>query len=293
MSAPSSSSLVWIRPRPWFAWVKTHPGIMTLIGLLVLGAVMGWYHQYIPASFQISLWAILLILFAFFMRFRWMSLFGPVFVYDLVRSTRRSHFAALRSFYAGAMLVVLFLAYSSVVRTPARTLWESLWQPGTVPVKSLAQFGEAFFYSFVAVQFVAVLLFTPICAAGAITEEKERRTLEFVLASDLTAREVVLGKLAARLAYLVLFLLTGLPILCLLQFVGGVSPNLVIASFLMTAASMTSLACLSVAISVFSNRTRGAVFFTYIGIVLYVLASSYCCALPIPWLTAGNFLIAV
>ena len=78
-----------------------------------------------------------------------------------------------------------------MVRTQARTLWESLWQPGTVPVKSLAQFGEAFFYSFVAVQFVAVLLFTPICAAGAITEEKERRTLEFVLASVQTAEQII------------------------------------------------------------------------------------------------------
>ncbi|HEV3447504.1 MAG TPA: ABC transporter permease [Gemmataceae bacterium] len=293
MSGSSYSVLVRYLPRPSLAWLKTHPGLMTVLALVLFAGVLGWYHQHIPFSLQITVWAMLLVVFAFTMRFRWMALFGPVFVYDLVRSTRRSHFAALRGFYAGAMLIVLFLAYSSVVQTPARTLWDTLWQPGTVPVKSLARFGEAFFYSFVAVQFIAMLLFTPICAAGAITEEKERRTLEFVLITDLSDREVVLGKLAARLAYLVLFLLTGLPILCLLQFVGGVSPNLVIASFLMTGVSMISLASLSVAISVFSNKTRGAVFFAYVAVVIYLLCSSCCCAMPVPWLTAGNFVIAV
>jgi len=47
----------------------------------------------------------------------------------------------------------------------------------------------------------------------AIAEEKERKTLDFLLASDLRSREIVLGKLASRLAYLTLVLLTGLPLL--------------------------------------------------------------------------------
>src|SRR5262249_9222706 len=50
---------------------------------------------------------------------------------------------------------------------------------------------------------------------------------------------------------------------------------------------------LSVAVSVLATRTRGAVFLTYLLAASYLLMSSCCCALPLDWLTAGNFFIAV
>src|SRR5260370_1408916 len=108
-----------------------------------------------------------------------------------------------------------------------------LWTSGSISHKQIGAVGSGFFYTFTAVQLVAVFLLTPLCAAGAITEEKEKRTLDFVLSTDLRDREIVWGKLASRMAYLVLFVLTGLPILSAIQFLGGVDPNLVLAGFFM------------------------------------------------------------
>jgi ABC-type transport system involved in multi-copper enzyme maturation permease subunit len=222
----------------------------------------------------------------------WNSLFGPVFFYDLVRSARRSNFALLRSTYAAALLAMLYLVYSTTVHTQATSFWDVLWSPGHVAINSIARFGEGFFLVFVGVQFAAVILLTPLCAAGAITEEKERRTIDYVLATDLGDGEVVVGKLTSRLSYLVLFLLTGLPVLSVLELLGGVDPNLVLSSFVMTAMTMLSLASLSVACSVLCNKTRGAVFLTYLFFGCYLLLSSCCGALPLPWLTAGNLAVA-
>ena len=77
--------------------------------------------------------------------------------------------------------------------------------------------------------------------AGSIAEEKDRKTLEFLLATDLRNREIILSKLGARLANLLLFILTGLPILSILQFLGGVDPNLVLAGFAATFLTMAGL----------------------------------------------------
>src|SRR2546427_357840 len=81
-----------------------------------------------------------------------------------------------------------------------------------------------------------------VCAAGAIAEEKDRRTLDYLLASDLSNAEIVFGKLLSRLAYLALIMLTGLPFLSLLQLLGGVDPSLVVVGLVVTLMTMLSLA---------------------------------------------------
>ncbi len=54
-----------------------------------------------------------------------------------------------------------------------------------------------FFEAFMMVQIVAVSILTPAFVAGAIAEEKDRKTLEFLLATDLRNREIVLSKFGA------------------------------------------------------------------------------------------------
>ena len=83
----------------------------------------------------------------------------------------------------------------------------------TIERNKVSQFAEEFFFVFISLQFIAAVLFTPALTAGAIAEEKQRKTLEYLLATDLGNHEIVLGKLVSRLGYLTLFLLTGLPML--------------------------------------------------------------------------------
>jgi ABC-type transport system involved in multi-copper enzyme maturation permease subunit len=242
---------------------------------------------------QIISWVLFLVLAAGLLRPAWGRLFGPVFLFDLVRSTRRSNFALLRSGYAAAILLVLFAVYSVYVESRAGSLWETLWSPSSVPFRQITRFSETFFYTFAGVQFAAIVLLTPVCTAGAIAEEKELRTLEFLLATDLGDREIVLGKLASRLGYLALFILTGLPILSSLQFLGGIDPRLVLADFAATSATLLSLTGLSMASSVYAGRTRGAVFLAYLWIAGYFVASSCCFAPVARWTSGGSIIIAV
>ena len=227
-----------------------------------------------------------------------LKLLGPVLFYDLVRQARRGRTFVLRGAYALALLVVLFLVYSEFVHR--RDLWDSLFHPVEVGIQELAEFGARFFWTFLAVQFATVFLLTPAFTATAITEEKERKTLEYLFATDLVNREIVLGKLASRLLTLFVLLLGGLPILSFMQLVGGVDPNLVLVGFAAIAVSMLSLGSLGILNSVVATRPRGAVISTYVQAGAYLLFSSCCgpAALstgagnPVGWPAAGNIFVA-
>jgi ABC-type transport system involved in multi-copper enzyme maturation permease subunit len=155
-------------------------------------------------------------------------------------------------------------------------------------IDTAAQFAGTIFEVFVSVQFILVTLLTPIYTASAIADEKERRTLEFLLATDLRNREIVLSKLLARFLNLVMLILAGLPILALLQFLGGVDPDLVLASYAATLATVASIAALGTLFSVVLRRGRDAILMTYLCIFGYFVGWGFHFAIPPEWLTSPS-----
>jgi ABC-type transport system involved in multi-copper enzyme maturation permease subunit len=172
------------------------------------------------------------------------------------------------------------------------------------PEQQAGRFAQNYFETFMVVQILAVMLLTPAYVAGSVADEKVKKTLEFLLATDLRNREIVLSKLLSRLANLTLFVLTGLPILSLIMFLGGVDPNLVLAGFAVTALTMAGLGGLSILNSVSFKRPRDAVTMTYMALVAYYalsfLAATYRSSLSAPPLNdiveafnAGNIFLSL
>lgn len=193
---------------------------------------------------------------------------GPVLVYDVLRSARRGRFILVRWLYAIGLLLLLLWVYA-IWRT------ESFYyrQQAQNEFRQLARLAEQYFIAFSITQFCAVALLTPAYVAGAIAEEKEKKTLEFLLATDLENREIIFGKLVSRLGNLALFILTGLPVLSLIQFFGGIDPGLLLASFAATAITAVSLAGLSILNSVLRRRARDAIILTYLAAIGYLAAT--------------------
>ncbi|HKD51488.1 MAG TPA: ABC transporter permease subunit [Candidatus Acidoferrum sp.] len=87
-----------------------------------------------------------------------------------------------------------------------------------------ADIGLAIFFTVVFTQIIALLLMAPVFSAGSITIEKEQRTLTGLLTSLLSVTQIWWGKFVAALLYLLLLLLSALPILALSFAFGGVEP---------------------------------------------------------------------
>ena len=62
----------------------------------------------------------------------------------------------------------------------------------------MAEVGERLFVAVVGTQLTLVLLAAPAATAGAICLDRSRGTLTHLLVTDLSDREIVLGKLAAQ-----------------------------------------------------------------------------------------------
>src|SRR4051812_33532613 len=123
-----------------------------------------------------------------------------VFLFDLIRTTRRGRPILIRSIFG----FMLLLALVSVFGLAA-----------DVPLSESARLAQRCAEIFLFMQLAAVMVLTPTYAAGAITDERQRRTLDDLLVSDLTSREIVLGKLAARGLHVLAVMFVGLPVLSL------------------------------------------------------------------------------
>jgi ABC-type transport system involved in multi-copper enzyme maturation permease subunit len=250
--------------RRWLRWPGSAASreIAALVVLLAgVGVLMAFSVELSPGS-AAALGAVLLLAIAVILRRiirRLAAVFGPVLLYDLVRTARRGQLAAHRCLYAGFLVSIIFLIFW--IQYPNLS---ELIAGLSVSVNEKARFGLVIFTTFMAVQMTMVFLVAPAYCAGAIAQEKERRTLELFLTTELTDREIVLGLLGARLGNLFLLVLTGLPILSLFEFLGGVDPNLVIGAFVATLTTMASVASLSILMSVHARSTLTAIFFTYL-----------------------------
>jgi ABC-type transport system involved in multi-copper enzyme maturation permease subunit len=184
---------------------------------------------------------------------------GPVFLHELRTVARRRRFYALRLGF-GLFLFYLIVAYSRPYGIYTRPWTED----GEYSHRELAIIGTQLFASVVWLQAIAVLLLTPALVAGAIGEDRERKILSYLLASPLSASEIVLGKLAARLVNLSMLVAVGLPIVSIALFLGGVEPLSVWLCFTATLSMLFFLAAISIFVSTFSSRPRDAILLTYL-----------------------------
>jgi ABC-type transport system involved in multi-copper enzyme maturation permease subunit len=180
---------------------------------------------------------------------------GPVFAREIVGTARKGRSYALRSVYSLALLAVLIASYHKAFGTDL--------VPRSLSDTQITTFTHELFWHLVLVQGIVVVVLTPALVAGAIAGEVQRKTLGDLLTSDLSAVEIVLGKLAARLIHLGSLLAAGLPILLLTGLLGGLDPRLVLASVAATLSTAFFLGGLAILGSIQTRSVRGAMNFVF------------------------------
>lgn len=258
------SLLAWFRRKSGEVNVsrrRLEPGI--LLATALLAGTLWWFNDRLTLAWKATLWALPALVFCAYLV--WCTFAGPIFTSDLFRGFRRGRSILVRCAYIIVLTLLLISVYWH---------WARQYEDRAIPVKDMPDFAEAIFAIFMAGQFVLVMLLTPALVAGAVAEEKERRTLDFLLATDLRGHEIVLGKLAARLTTLCLFLLAGFPILCLIALLGGIDPGLLLAGFAVTGITLCSLASLSILCSVHARSARSAILWTYLAALVFLALPS-------------------
>ncbi|MDA1163585.1 MAG: ABC transporter permease [Planctomycetota bacterium] len=139
---------------------------------------------------------------------------GPIFRREVLTLPRQFRHYLIRSGYIGLLFVLLW--------TAGQVTFGFQDVRGT---SAMAGFGEQVFRILGFVQLSLVLFFSLLFTAGNIAQEKDRQTLILLLMTDLSNREIVLGKLFASVLQVGTLILVSAPVFFFLQLLGGITPH--------------------------------------------------------------------
>jgi ABC-type transport system involved in multi-copper enzyme maturation permease subunit len=212
-------------------------------------------------------------------------LLGPVFNAELLTTARRARYYVIRFLYGLIILFQIYLSYQA-------NSWRSGFGTRELSIQEMADLGQQVFGSFAVVQTVVVVLLTPALVGGTIAEERQRKTLHYLLTSQLTGAEIVLGKLAARLLHVGVLVALGLPVVSLVGLFGGVDFELLLLTYAGAFTTVYFLSTASILVSVGSRRPREAISILYIlEIVWLIVPTLLMSAMPYwdePWPTIAR-----
>ncbi len=108
-----------------------------------------------------------------------------------------------------------------------------------------------------------VMFITPGLTAGAISTEREKQTLNILLTTTQSSTQIILGKLASSVAFLILMLVAGLPLYSLVFLFGGVSPSQFIIIFLFYFLTLIAIGSIGIMFSTITKKTIVSMIATY------------------------------
>jgi len=187
---------------------------------------------------------------------------GPVFAYEWLTASRRWQGYALRS-----LLVMLLLVGLSAV-------WLARHDGGAEPsVHQMVDIGRTFYGVTSIILLGLVGLAAPAATAGSICLDKARGNLSLLFATDLTDAEIVLGKLAARLAPVLGLIACAAPVLTLSTLLGGVDPAMTTGAIFVCLACAVFGCTLALTLSIWGRKTHEVLLATYAFGILWLLSA--------------------
>ncbi len=186
----------------------------------------------------------------------------------------------LRTRMRGARPFWLLLGYALVASASVLITYLIMNETGSYSYSAgpdSAEIGRMSFTVLAYVQLVLMALLLPGLSAGAVTLEREKRTLEMLRATLLTSFDIITGKMIVTLGFVILLLISSLPVAAWSLMLGGIQPMdlFYVYTYLFSAGALLSAIGYFTSASV--KRMVGAVMSAY-GVIFLVLA-----ALPVLW----------
>jgi ABC-type transport system involved in multi-copper enzyme maturation permease subunit len=187
------------------------------------------------------------------------AVWNPIIARE-ARTRMRSKRAAFILFcWLAALGVVAVLAYRSAANQ-------------SQSVAALAHSGVTVFGALVAVVVALVMLLVPGLVGGSIAGERERQTLDLLLCTRVRPWRVVIGKLAASLAFMGFLLVASLPILSVVALLGGIAWSDILIVAGLGALTAVTIGSMSILFSAISKGPTGAIVCSYVAMFILLVA---------------------
>ena len=194
---------------------------------------------------------------------------GPVFTREAAVTPRRSKFYVYRAVYVAALFLLMCTAWLVLAGTQV-----------IASVGDMARFGASIFQILAPIQLCLVIFFAAFSAAGAVAQEKDRKTLILLLMTRLNNSELVLGKMFASLISVFALIMAATPVFCALFLFGGVSAAQVVRVLIVTFISALAAGTIGSTMALWREKTFQTLALT--AMLIMVL-------LGVSWLVADRF----
>lgn len=172
---------------------------------------------------------------------------NPVMLKELRGRMRGIRAFMVMTIYLGLMsafTVLLYLIYAQANQLTGST--------------AAGKVGQLLFAGIVGIELLLIIFIAPSFTAGSITGERERKTYDLLQTTLMSSPMFVIGKLESALSYVLLLLLSAIPLQSIAFLFGGVSELEVLLVFVILAVTAIGLGTVGLFFSTSVDRTLSA-----------------------------------
>ena len=133
--------------------------------------------------------------------------------------------------------------------------------------------GQTIFTLLSIFQLILICFIAPGFTAGQISLEREKQTLDLLVSTPMRPGAIVLGKLLAALAFVVLMIVAAVPITAIVLMYGGASVDDIVRQQLVLLATAVALGAIGLFFSALLKRTQAATVLSYITMLALTLGT--------------------
>jgi len=149
-----------------------------------------------------------------------------------------------------------------------------------------AAIGQGVFAALLMLMTLQVAFLAPSSTSGSISLEREKQTLELLIATPISSLAIVLGKLLSALVYVFLLIAASIPLMAVVFVYGGVGPEDVLRGYVVLIATALGLGSFGLLCSSIVKRTTAATAITIFGVLAVTIGTVFVLGF---WQAVGRF----
>lgn len=149
-----------------------------------------------------------------------------------------------------------------------------------------AMIGQGIFAALLMLMTLQVVFLAASSTSGAISLEREKQTLELLIATPISSLAIIVGKLLSALVYVFLLIAASIPLMAVVFVYGGVGPEDVLRGYIVLVATALGLGSFGLLCSSLVKRTTAATAITIFGVLSITVGTVFVLGF---WQAVGRF----
>jgi ABC-2 type transport system permease protein len=202
-----------------------------------------------------------------------MAAVGTIMVKELRSRMRGRRAFIVLTVYLAILALITYGTYVIVAPTVRdQAIFGGAFGMGSA--NASAVIGQSIFTVLSVFQLILVCFIAPAFTAGQISLEREKQTLDLLISTPMRPGAIVVGKLLAALAFVVLMIVAAVPISAIVLMYGGASVDDLVRQQLVLLITALGLGTVGLFFSGLLKRTQAATVLTYITMLALTLGTA-------------------